>query len=1605
MATPVEQRDPSPGRSSGDDPQAPNPSVRETTEDQGPSEAQMKSLRAQGITDAESWRYANGRTARATLIGRWRRVRRLIQNTCGDLDERQAAGQRLTSDQTWLLENARLLHSLIPGISDALKSFRGLAVLGEGNAIVPRAYAIAAGFLRAGVLTQTETTLSRYLEGIQQVESLWMAELAVLRPMLEFALLEQIAGQTGTGLGQSETGKGVGTSGNTGPVEKAIQALRSISEVDWMAFFEQNSAVERVLRQDPSGVYPDMHQESRQIYRKVIEDLARQSLFSEEEVVRQAVLLAIHAKARAKRTELRSAGRRTHVGYYLMAGGSGALKRRLGYKPSFKQRIQDIILEWPEVYYFVGVELTTVALAFFLLYHLGIIIPFIAGLLLLIPASHAAIGMMNYLTGVLVPPRRIPRMDYSGGIPAECTTLVAVPCMLSSEAEVRRNVEALEIRYLGNRSPNLHFALLTDSPDARQPIDEQDGLVGTCSALIDQLNQKYARDDRGGFLHLHRHRVFNPSEGSWMGWERKRGKLMDLNSLLLGTHDSFPVKAGDLSVLPRVQYVITLDSDTKLPPGTAHQLVGALAHPLNRAVVDPRTNTVVEGYGILQPRVSVSIESSRNSRLSAIYSGQTGFDIYTHATSDVYQDLFGEGSFTGKGIYEVAVFQGVLGKRFPTNALLSHDLIEGAYARAGLVSDIVLIDDYPSHFSAYCRRLHRWVRGDWQIMRWLLPRVPDFYGRRVLNPLTFISRWKIFDNLRRSMNDVGLFLLLIMGWAILPGGPVYWTLVTLALLLTPTYCQLLFALFQAGSVRNWRGFLRQRANDLVTGHLHVFVMIVFLPHQALVMVDAIIRTLTRLTITHSNLLEWETAADAELGRKKTPVEVYLALTPWIAVAIGVALVGVRPASLFIASPILGLWMLADFFTIWVNRKPSDQKRQLTPEDERFLRLTGLRTWRYFREFSHAGNHWLIPDNVQEDPPVIASRLSPTNLGLLLNAHLAAHELGYLTLKQFAETVERTLATVKQLPRYNGHFFNWYDIQTMEPLEPRFVSTADSGNLAACLWTLKQSCLGLAGEPLLSRKLWQGIRDYTRLLAGLSRVPATPIEAGRIIRDLATGIEALGDDAIPWINSLARLGQRIQQIESELRDREKDSAEADIPFFRDLIWWLGETATHVQGVRELVDNLIPWALPEYSSLSGLTGPIDGITLASLLSAASQVNNRIANSTNDSGVAENERAAARALRRRLPGVLKNAAAISQVLRLIAEDSDRLVDEINFGFLYNSRKKLFSTGYNVSAGRLEPYCYDLLASEARIAVFIATAKGEVNYEAWFHLGRSFTSYFGERVLLSWSGTMFEYLMPALWMRSHQGTILDQTMHSAIRCQQEYAGKKNIPWGFSEAAFNERDTEGTYRYRAFGAPGLALDPHAPDNLVVSPYASFLALPIQADAVVRNLESMKKMGCLGRRGFYESCEFSPRTRSGSKEFEVVRCWMAHHQGMSLVALSNFLNGCSIQKWFHCEPKVMAAELFLHERVPLDVLVMPNPTVFPKRGRNPARTRPPNLRSAWRDAVEAVSIPARPTLPTTEGPAAALPPAVRKGSALPGPVSWLLLIRAFWKAMPSRRRG
>jgi cyclic beta-1,2-glucan glucanotransferase len=1497
------------------------------------------SLRELGTRQAQKWVPLTGDKRSKILKPRWRKTQASVERASQLLREATPEERPVTEQQRWILDNARFLRGISNEVRDALKSLQDLPSLlpsPEQGEIVPRAYQIASGFLIAAGFKFEEEAFGEYVAGVQQVIALEMGELWALKPLLQFVLLEQlgIAAETHRDASESESSP---SEIPPGLPSRIITSLREISQVEWKEFFEANCVVDHILRSDPAGAYPLMDFESRELYRNAVSALVRHTTLSEVDVAKGAVLCARKAKERKWGVNQRAVDRRSNVGYFLTDHGALRLKRIIGYRPSLKRRIKDLILGWPEVYYVAGVELTTLVAVFLLLWHLGTVIPLIPGLLLLIPASQAAVGLMNHLTVRLVPPRRLPRLDFSDGIPDEFSTLVVVPSLLLNEKEVRHIVESLEVRYLGNRDPNLHFALLTDSPDTSKPLDEHDDLVKLCSSLIKQLNAKYAGDRQGGFFHFHRHRVYNPQQNRWMGWERKRGKLLDLNKLILGEEDNFPVKVGDLSVLSQARYVITLDSDTRLPRDTAYKLTGTLAHPLNRAVIDKETNTVVEGYGILQPRVGISIESARKSRLASIYSGETGFDIYTRAVSDVYQDLFGEGSFTGKGIYEVDTFQRVLGNRFPSNALLSHDLIEGVYGRAGLVSDVEVIDDYPSHFSAYCRRMHRWVRGDWQILRWLLPSVPNFFGRQVPNPITLLSRWKIFDNLRRSLIELNLFLLLLAGWFFFPGGPFYWTAIILALLLTPTYVETVFSLANLRGTRNFRGFFKERTNAFVAGHLQVFVMLVFLPHKACVMLDAIVRTLTRLAITRRNLLEWETAAEAETRtRRKTAVEVYLALTPWFALAAGISLAFLRPSALLGAAPVLGLWLLAGAFTKWINRPPRRRKKPLGPQDAAFLRLASLATWRYFREFSNAGVHWLIPDRVQEGPSVVVHAISPTNLGILMNARLAAYHLGYLTLAEFIQQTEETISSAKRLPRFNGHFLNWYDVQTLEPLPPKFVSTVDSGNLAACLWTLKQACLGLINEPLLSKELWQGLRDHISMVQHLVNQKTLPPEVVLDIQELASRAGPIGDDPADWIKSLPSLENQVQEAVAVLCGIKEEPGSDDRSLAGELSWWLSETLARIENLRSSVETLAPWLLPEYGQLE-LANPEQEITLASLPSIVTCMERRpngLPLQADDAGAAET----ILSLRSHRDACLDRATELSSRLRRLAAEADDLLKEMDFGFLYDRKKKLLRVGYDVDARQPAKSFYDLLGSEARIATFIAIAKGDIRQEAWFHLGRARALEQGEAALVSWGGTMFEYLMPLLWMRSYSGTMLDEGMLSAVVCQQNYARKRNVPWGISEAAFSARDHKGIYQYAAFGLPGLAVDPDVLRDIVIAPYASFLALLVDSTAAARNLRLMWKNGWFGRLGFYESADYSNGQAPGMRDYELVRCWMAHHQGMSLLAVCNLLTESSLQRWFHLEPQVMATELLLHEKVPFEAPEETGPADRPQQSlHNPER--------------------------------------------------------------------
>jgi hypothetical protein len=881
------------------------------------------------------------------------------------------------------------------------------------------------------------------------------------------------------------------------------------------------------------------------------------------------------------------------------------------------------------------------------------------------------------------------------------------------------------------------------------------------------------------------------------------------------------------------------------------------------------------------------VRSATRSRLASIYSGQTGFDIYSRAVSDVYQDLYGEGIFTGKGIYDIDALRQVLEHRFPRNALLSHDLIEGAYARAGLASDIEVIDDYPSHYSAYNRRKHRWLRGDWQIVRWIFNKVPNESRRLVQNPVSLVSRWKIVDNLRRSLMEPAAFLLLITGWFWLPGGPLFWTLISLALFFLPIYFRLIFALIRTASARNWISG-REALADFFTSHVSIVLNIAFLAHQALVAIDAVVRTVIRSYITHSRLLEWETATEAELGIKnRTPVDIYLDWIPIIALCLACALF-LRPEAAPYALPFIIAWCSSKLISSWINRSPHEDF-ELSRRERLFLRGLALRTWRYFAEFSTEQNHWLIPDNVQQEPYRIAERISPTNLGLLLNARQAALEFGYLTLAEFISQTERTLQSMLKLPRYHGHFVNWYDTLTMRPLEPLFISSVDSGNFVASLWSLKEGCIELLHQPLLRPSALDGLADHYHL----SNEPAGDREFWRSLFKLGKSD-----------NWLARL------LSHQAPPNGQPPAASPIGF-----------RPRVEALRQQACDFEPWYLPEYEPLRALKASDFAFPDASLIVAGAgsfygDLDTRLLALTGKPGIGPEIQALAAHLRETLSACRQRLEEMERRLQSIVSNCDRLSEEMNFSFLTDKGRNLLSIGYDVAAEKLNKSCYDLLASEARTATFIAVAKDETPQESWFRLGRQHTVCEKETVLISWTGTMFEYLMPAIWMKSHHDTLLDRAVRSAVRAQQSYGTSRNVPWGISEAAYNKTDEQGNYQYAAFGVPGLALSVARAGSLVVSPYSSCLALIVDPATAAENLLLMARKGWLAEYGFYESADYtaSPARAFLPRKYKLVRCWMAHHQGMSLAAICNVLHDNAFQRWFHLERLVQASEMILQER-------------------------------------------------------------------------------------------
>jgi hypothetical protein len=1402
---------------------------------------------------------------------------------------RANANPQEPSWQFELLENTRMLQAgLVAGASASSEFGDAPHVRVAGDLESPRVFVLAEHYLSAAEGIWSPASLRAYMQQVQVKAPLLLDEIDLLPQSLRLAQTEFILDRADEAVPEAS-------------FSAIIHSLRRMSQFEWNQDLEHLVAFDPILRNDPAQAFATMDDESRRSYQRRIAYLAEHSDFGEVEVAQAALDLAVEA-SKIPHGDPRYFRRLTHVGYYLFAEGLPLLHRRIGYYPPGMERVRDFLRRWRDDFYIFGTHALSLLL---LVAIIGPLIPhfsywpvMFALLLALIPASQGGVDLMNHIVSALFGAEALPKLDFSEGIPADVATFVVVPTLLINEKQVRDLCEELEARYLSNQDPNIHFGLLTDLPDAQvQPnAEDRSPLVDLAVQSINDLNKKYGGQRGGSFLLLHRHRVFNARQGVWMGWERKRGKLLDFTKLLLKTYDSFPVKAGPLDVLNRVRYVITLDSDTQLPHGTAAKMIGTIAHPLNQAIVDPHLRIVTAGYGILQPRVGVSVASAARSHLAALYSGETGFDIYTRAVSDVYQDLFGEGIFTGKGIYEVSIFHQVLDRRFPRNALLSHDLIEGSYLRAGLVTDIEVIDDYPSHYSAHSRRKHRWMRGDWQITQWLFSRVPDESGRLVPNPISTISRWKIFDNLRRSLVEPLTFLVFILGWFILPGGAIYWTAAACLLLFLPGLVQFAFGFVQALLKLSFAGM--RGSFGALAGSIGITLLnLSFLPHHMLLSLDAIFRTGKRM-------LEWETAAQSESRTSRTPLDYYLRLSPLVAIAIAAGLAFKDLRSLYAAAPILFLWLVSPLTAKWLDAPLRQEEGPVQGADRAFLQRQAALVWRYFLDFGDEANHWLIPDNVEEKNTHQTRKLSPTNYGLLLNARQAALEMGWLTLPEFTRATLGSLNTYNRLEKNHGHIYNWYDIEALKPIAPLTISTVDSGNLAASLYTLHGGALELLQRPVLSEEA----------LAGLDLAPA---HRGKYESKSSEPQDAEGKVSASALRNLlqAKIDRNAQneisrdassgKNGSSLKNRDATPGDAEA-------WLVSEANRRREAISYFVQSYTPWLLPRFETLftqPPLNEEIDRHvpTLAAAGEYARGLQKRIENCIASLPQGSPVAVLAADLQSLLPGALPRLAQLNADVAAIAAEAERHADQMDFSFLYVRARRLLSIGYDAPTSEVHSACYDLLASEARLGCFLAVAKKDVPQQSWFRLDRSHVLVDGRPSLLSWTGTMFEYMMPSLWMRSYPNTLIARALEAAVRIQKDHV--RDMPWGISESGFAKTDELGRYGYQAWGIPDLALKYEAEDGPVISPYSTFLALSMLRSEAIANLHKMSTLGWEGAYGFYEAADYTQ-----GKKPELVRSWMAHHHGMSLLAIVNLLRGNVFQRWFHANPRVRATELLLHEK-------------------------------------------------------------------------------------------
>ncbi|MFI4912390.1 MAG: GH36-type glycosyl hydrolase domain-containing protein [Sedimentisphaeraceae bacterium JB056] len=1300
-------------------------------------------------------------------------------------------------------------------------------------------------------------------------------------------------------------------------IGNSITSLRNLRTIDWKNFVESLSIIESTLQKDPCNIYAKMDFHSRDICRHQVEELARGCDCEEETVAAAAIKLA-EEKARSVENEQRE----KTVSYFLIGDGREKLEKRIGYKPSFGKQICRNLKKTALPVYLLSLTVLTILITAVFLKFVdlsSVILPIVGLISVVIVASRSALSIINWLVTLIVPPCNMLKLDFSKGIPDEHRTAVVIPTLLSSMQTVEKLIEQQEVRYLANRDNNLLMILLTDFPDApKETMAEDEHLLKSAIDGIQRLNRKYSGNGHTPFYILNRPRQYNESQGCWMGYERKRGKLSQLNHLIkTGNSKPFTTIEGNIEELRSVRNIIVLDSDTSLPPQSALKMAATLAHPINQPHIDPEHNRVDRGYGMLQPRLATNLSNSRQSLFARLFAGDVGIDPYTREVSNIYQDLFGHSQFIGKGIYDVQTFDAVLSKRFPENRILSHDLIEGCYNRCGFLNTVELVEEHPTHYLADVSRRFRWARGDWQIARWLLSRVPDANGKTYKNPLGILCKWMIFDNLRRTIVPLAFLAAFFIGCFLPVDASLGWMISLITVFFLPDLLKSIHALAFKPKHLRWATHTQHATRKESRIWAIDILDLIQIPFISYVYLKAIFLTTWRLLFSRKYMLQWQTSSDAEQKADNTLTGICRAM--WIApfaaaiIAFTIALIK-TPAlaelsnqfnihqypggidGLVIEAVLLVEWFLSPLIFWRLSRPTTPVEQEMTKKQKLFLRKTARRTWSFFDEFVNEENNWLPPDNFQEEHSIgQAHRTSPTNIGMALASNLAACDFGYISERKLIENVSNTFKTLEELPRYHGHFYNWYDTRTLHAFHPRYISTADSGNLTGSLIALRGGLEELINKPILSEKWLEGLNDTTQILfdelqAELKnkRSRLGNSEINRIQKEISLQIKSLQSlFALSEINSgLSSLGLIVTEFESL------------VPQNSESHFWIRTLRNQCRDIQNDIVYMAPWLELEDSTQTNPKNKRFENEIPTLFT--------LANLKSDSSTNVNSEELA----------CKRATERIKVLEDL-QYRCRELSETDVSFLYDPSHRLLSIGYNLETNQRDPGYYDLLASEARLCSFLGVVLGQLPIDHWFCLGRQLVPIGKNKVLISWSGSMFEYLMPLLFMPSYEATLLHESYNQAVQCQINHGLRYSVPWGISESCFNQIDINKVYQYRGFGVVGMGLKRGLKDDLVIAPYATALAMMVKPVHACRNLQKMDELGFQGRYGFYEAIDYTRNRVPHEKSFAVVRSYMSHHSGMSFLALNNALMGGLMQKRFQSDPRINASLLLLQERVPV----------------------------------------------------------------------------------------